>query len=164
MNQCLVFHRLFEIIDNRKRLVLHFDQICRFACGLFSLSGNRCDRLALVADFIQCDNRLICNELTVGLRIILACDHDPHTGNRFGFFSVNSQNTRMRIRTSGAGSVELPREIHVRAILCSADHFADTVFADLGMSNHLLIAIGILSPYHQAVPVISLSMILLIRG
>ena len=153
MDQHLIFHGSLQVVDHRQLLILHPDQSRGLPGDLLGVGRHGGHRLPLVADLLPGHDGLIRDEGAEQCWAVRAGDHRPDTGQRGGLLRVNPQNAGVGIGAAGHCGIQLPGQIHIRAILGGAGDLGDAALPDLCMADDPLFSCGILPVDHQTVPV-----------
>ena len=126
-------HRLAHVEERRPLLVLDLDQTDRLARGVLVHCGDSCDRLTLVADFVDGEQWLVRRDserLQVAVdvvRNVLVGDHRMHAGQRFGLARVEASDCGVVVGRAQRLRPERAADADVVDVLCLARDVRDAV-------------------------------------
>ena len=141
----LLLGRALHVGDRLEHLVLDPDCGSRTARLLRLLGGDERDRLAVVADAVRGEHRLVCELEAVRLlaRHVGVREHGVHTGHPQGGGDVELDDLRVRMRAANGDAPEHPGRVQVARVGEFAGHLrcrivpcaavADTRTPELGL-------------------------------
>ena len=124
-------HRLLGVGHRVEHLVVDRDQVGRAARGLRVLGGDDRDRLALEADVVPREHRLVgvLEPVRLAAGHVRVREHGVDAGQSRGGGRVERADPRARVRAAQRRAPEHPLDAHVRRVLELAAHLRHAVRA-----------------------------------